>query len=201
MATDVSTSAPASVSRRRVLVGTAWATPAVVVGLAAPPAAASTPGQPGGLAVAPVSASRVVTNPFGFSNGIDYTVTAVVSFVGATTDLDVTNVRLRISIDADRVSPNTSISITSGSSVWSRPSSDATGLAGTGTTGQLRFFDFNYASHVGQGSAATSAQIEIKFSGGVTRWFDPEDTRVYFQAFGTSGSVPVESARVSDNSA
>ncbi|WP_084104818.1 hypothetical protein [Demequina sp. NBRC 110056] len=173
------------VDRRRILTGAAWATPAIVIGMAAPAAASSggssTPQQPGALALVSASAERVIL--FGFNA---YTARATAVFAGAAGSASVTGVRMRISFDSGRAGA-TAPTIASGSTGWS--------FSATTVTGSRRHYDFVYSSPVSAPSGATTA-LEISFVG---TWRFGASERVDFQAFGTSQNVNVQSSVFSDH--
>ena len=176
------------VSRRRVLVGTAWATPAVLVGLAAPPAAASVPADPGALAVFGQSASRQI---LWLSGQINYTVRAAVTHAGGPETAPVSGIGLRVSMSSQRAGATPpAIAAASSANGWA--------YSATGTANGRRYWDCTYSGTL-DASGDSTYELLITFTGPIV-WTVP-DTNVYFLPSGTSAGVSVVGTGAQDDSA
>ncbi|MGC4175668.1 hypothetical protein [Demequina sp.] len=159
-------------SRRNVVIGAAWATPAILVATSVPAAAASPP-VAGLIALSDVSANLVTGT---------LTVSARVAYVGdggASADLPVSNVFVSIVIPTDRLGSNPS-PVPAG--IYWRFISSA--VEGSNTV-----FGFQYMEGVGELTAASSptAALSVQFN----RAGDFTNFPVTVRGDGVSNEAPV----------
>ncbi|WP_062296272.1 hypothetical protein [Demequina maris] len=167
------TSAPSgAVSRRRIVQGAAWATPAILVATAAPALAAS-PAVTGGLVLAGVSANQ---------NETVFTVKATAAYVGdgaPHADYPVSQVKMRIAVPAARLGTGTPTTPTAG---WTYVSTE--------TVGTTKVVVYAWSGDVT--ATATTAPLVAS----IPKTTDRTATSLTVEARGTSNASSVQSLSV-----
>lgn len=149
--TETVAARPHGVSRRRILQGAAWATPAILIATASPAMGAVSTLAAGLISPFNVSGTRVFDAT---SRSIVLDATLTNSTSGAN---EVTDVTLRFEFDSALVDPSAVPAIVSGTG-WS--------YVGTGTTsgGQV-YYEFSFASDVPSGGTTSPLQVSLDLAG------------------------------------
>ncbi|MDN4490642.1 hypothetical protein QQX13_07335 [Demequina sp. SYSU T00068] len=130
------------VSRRRVIQGAAWATPAILIATGSPPAAASI-NEPSQIAV------PTPTTQFTWDGGPGRQIhisNIVVSGTGLAANAPITDIRVRISVGSP--STATAPTITAGAAVWT--------YEGSSTAGTTHTFTYRYTGTLNSSTTSTA---------------------------------------------
>ncbi|WP_156158983.1 hypothetical protein [Demequina gelatinilytica] len=160
--------AESGVSRRRIVQGAAWATPAVLIATASPPAAASqTPG-----------AVSLATSTF-VASGVNSVLTLVVTNSGVAGSEPLTGTQVTVTVPASQV---TAAPVSSSGSGWV--------LTGPTTSGTSVIYTATYAASIATSTSSTAFALTLAPAGE-----DPYPLNAALAASATSNGATVTGSR------